>query len=135
MIHLPRWQSFTLYFSFTWSRIVSLNFGKARSVIFLSFVQIWGLAHQCYKKYNIFYILITSSKYLFLKYSQIHSITYAARFANFEGILSFSILSIIVADLLGNTCLLVIGAFRYNLFVSVFHGSLLVITLFWAIID
>ena len=33
-------------------------------------------------------------------------------------------------DLLGNTCLLVIGAFWSTLFVSVFQGSLLVIALF-----
>ena len=33
-------------------------------------------------------------------------------------------------DLFGNTCLLVIGAFRSTLFVSVFQGSLLVIALF-----
>ena len=52
------------------------------------------------------------------------------RFANFEGILGFSVPSIILADLLGNTCLLVIGAFRSTLFVSVFQGSLLVIALF-----
>ena len=54
----------------------------------------------------------------------------AARFANFEGILGFSILSIILADLLGNTCLLVIGAFWCTLFVSVLQGSLLVMVLF-----
>ena len=51
-------------------------------------------------------------------------------FANFEGILGISVLSIILANLLGNTCLLVIGAFRSTLFVSVFQGSLLVIALF-----
>ena len=33
-------------------------------------------------------------------------------------------------DLLGNTCLLVIGAFRSTMFVSVFQGSLLVIALY-----
>ena len=42
---------------------------------------------------------------------------------------------IILANLLGNTSLLVIGAFRSTLFVSVFQGSLLVIALFRAIID
>ena len=54
----------------------------------------------------------------------------AARFANFEGILGSSVSSIILADLLGNTCLLVIGAFRSSLFLSAFQGSLLVIALF-----
>ena len=43
--------------------------------------------------------------------------------------------SIILADLLGNTCLLVIGVFSSTLFVSVFQGSLLWITLFREIID
>ena len=40
--------------------------------------------------------------------------------------------SIILVDLLGNTCLFVIGAFRstFKLFVSVFQGSLPVIALF-----
>ena len=52
------------------------------------------------------------------------------RFANFEGILGFSVPSIILVDLLGNTCLLVRGACRCTLFVSVFQGSLLVIALF-----
>ena len=52
------------------------------------------------------------------------------RFANFEGILVVSVPSIILANLLGNTCLLVIGAFRSTLFVSVFQGSPLVIALF-----
>ena len=52
------------------------------------------------------------------------------RFANFKGILGFPVPSIILADLLGNRCLLVIGAFRSTLFVSVFQGSLLVIALF-----
>ena len=61
-----------------------------------------------------------------------NSLYRAARFANFEGILGFSVPSIILADLLGNTCLLVIGAFRSTLFVSVFQGSLLVIALFRA---
>ena len=59
-----------------------------------------------------------------------NSLYRAARFANFEGILGFSVPSVILADLLGNACLLVIaGAFRSTLFVSVFQGSLLVITL------
>ena len=43
--------------------------------------------------------------------------------------------SIILADLLGNTCLLVIGVFSSTLFVSVFQGSLLWTTLFRTIID
>ena len=59
----------------------------------------------------------------------------AVRFANFEGILGFSVSPIIVADLLGYTCLFVIGAFRSTLFVSVFQGSFLVIALFRATID
>ena len=42
---------------------------------------------------------------------------------------------IILTDLLRNTCLLVIGAFSSGLFVSVFQGSLLWITLFRTIID
>ena len=53
----------------------------------------------------------------------------AARFANFEGILGFSVPSVFKVDLLGNTCLLVIGAFRSTLFVSAL-GSPLVIALF-----
>ena len=52
------------------------------------------------------------------------------RFPFFEGVLVFLVPSINLADLLGNTCLLVIGAFRSTWFVSVFQGSLLVITLF-----
>ena len=59
----------------------------------------------------------------------------AARFANFEGILGFCVPSIILADLLGKTCLLVIVAFRSTLFVSVFQGSLVVIALFRTLID
>ena len=47
--------------------------------------------------------------------------------------LRFSVPSIILTDLLGNTCLLVIGAFRSTLLVSVFQGSLLVIALFRAV--
>ena len=46
--------------------------------------------------------------------------------------------SIILSDLLGSTCLLVIGAFQSTVFVPVFQGScdlLLVIALFLAIID
>ena len=58
-----------------------------------------------------------------------------ARFANFEGILGVSVPSIILANLLGNTCLLVIGAFRSTLFVSLFQGSLLVITQFRTVLD
>ena len=65
---------------------------------------------------------------------QPNSLYRAASFAKFKGILDFFVLSIILADLLGNTCLLVIGAFRSTLFVSVFQGSLLVIALFWAIV-
>ena len=50
--------------------------------------------------------------------------------------LGFSVPSIIVADLLGNTSLLVIGAFRSTLLlVSVFQGSLLVTALHREIID
>ena len=64
-----------------------------------------------------------------------NSLYRAACFANFEGILGFSVPSIILADLLGNKCLLVIGAFRSTLFVSVFQGSLLVTALFRAIVD
>ena len=60
---------------------------------------------------------------------------WAACFANFERILGFSVPSIILADLLGNKCLLVIGAFRSTLFVSVFQSSLLVIALFRAIVE
>ena len=40
-----------------------------------------------------------------------HSLYCAVRFAKFEGILGFSVPSIILADLSGNTCFLVIGAF------------------------
>ena len=64
-----------------------------------------------------------------------YSLCRAACFANFQGILGFSVSSIILADLLGNVCLLVIGAFRSTLFASVFQGSLLVIALFRAMID
>ena len=53
----------------------------------------------------------------------------AARFANFEGILGLSVPSIMLADPLGNKCLLVIGAFPLCLF-CVFQGSLLLIVLF-----
>ena len=49
--------------------------------------------------------------------------------------LGFSVPSIILADLLGNLCLLVIGAFRSALFVSVFQGLLLAIALFRAVFD
>ena len=42
----------------------------------------------------------------------------AAPFGTFEGIFRFSVLSIILANLLENTCLLVIGAFRSTLFFS-----------------
>ena len=50
--------------------------------------------------------------------------------------LGFSVPSIIVADLLGNTSLLVIGAFRSTLLlVSVFQGSLLVTALHREIIN
>ena len=60
----------------------------------------------------------------------------AACFVNFEGILGFSVPSIILADLLGNKCLLVTGAFRSTLFFfSVFQGSLLGIALFRAMVD
>ena len=59
-----------------------------------------------------------------------NSLYHAASFANFKGILGCFVPLIILADLLGNTCLLVIGAFRSTLFVSVFQGSLLVMTLF-----
>ena len=41
--------------------------------------------------------------------------------------LGFSVPSIILADVLGKKCLVVIGAFRSTLFVSVFQGSPLVI--------
>ena len=51
-------------------------------------------------------------------------------FSNFKGVLGFSVPSIILADLLGNTCLLVIGVFRSTWFVSVFQGLLIVIALF-----
>ena len=43
--------------------------------------------------------------------------------------------SIILADLLGHICLLVIGAFWSTLVVSVLQGSVLLIALFRAIID
>ena len=69
-------------------------------------------------------------------------------FLKFEGILGFSVPSIIFADLLGNTFLVervqkvmvcdlwyVIGGFWSVWFAFVFQGSLLVIVLFWAIID
>ena len=63
---------------------------------------------------------------------QPNSLYQAARFGNFEGILAFfcSVNHLHLADLLGNTCLFGIGAFRSTLFVSVFQGSLLVIALF-----
>ena len=38
--------------------------------------------------------------------AKLNSFYGAVRFANFEGILGFSVPSIILADLLGNTCLL-----------------------------
>ena len=46
-----------------------------------------------------------------------NSLYRAARFANFEGILGFSVPSVILADLLGNASLLVIGAFRSTLLI------------------
>ena len=52
-----------------------------------------------------------------------------------NSILGFYVPSIILTDLLGNTCLLVIDAFRSTLFISVFKGSLHVIALFRAIIE
>ena len=57
-------------------------------------------------------------------------ITFEGFITNFEGILGLSVPSIILADLLGNKCLLVTGAFPSTLLVSVFQGSLLVIALF-----
>ena len=81
------------------------------------------VSEKLYRNFNSFHKIKE-----FDIYSQIH-------FANFQGILGFSVPSIILADLLGNTCLLVIGAFRSTLFVSVFQGSLLVIALFRAMID
>ena len=66
---------------------------------------------------------------------QPNSLYRAARFPNFVGILGFSVPSFMLADLVGNRCLLVIGAFRCTLFASVFQDSLLVIALFRAIID
>ena len=56
-----------------------------------------------------------------------------SKFGTQKNILSLtfrSVPSFILADLLENACLLVIGVFRSTLFVSVFQGSLLVITLF-----
>ena len=76
------------------------------------------MVSKLYRNFNSFHKIKE-----FYIYSQI-------RFANFEGILGFSVPSIILADLLGNTCLLVIGAFRSTLFVSLFQGSLLVISLY-----
>ena len=72
---------------------------------------------------------------MFMEILQPNSLYQAACFANFERILGFSVPSIILADLLGNKCLLVFGAFRSTLFVSVFQGSLIVIALFRAIVD
>ena len=68
-------------------------------------------------------------------YSQICCITLLYAFCKLQRNFGFSALSIILADLLGNTCLLVIGAFRSTLFVSVFQGYLHVIALFRTIID
>ena len=53
---------------------------------------------------------------------QPNSLYCAVRLANFEGILGFSVASIIVTELVGSICLLLIGAFRSTLFVSVFQG-------------
>ena len=56
-----------------------------------------------------------------------------SKFGTQKNILSLtfrSVPSFILADLLENACLLVIGVFRSTLFVSVFQGSLLVIALF-----
>ena len=50
----------------------------------------------------------------------------AARFVNFEGFSCFCFPTII----LGNTCFIVIVAFRFSLFVFVFQGFLLVIDFF-----
>ena len=56
------------------------------------------------------------------------------RFANFKGNLAFSVLLIILADLLGKKCLLVIGVFQSTLFVSVFQGPLLLTELSQAMV-
>ena len=65
-----------------------------------------------------------SGVFIFWEYTkktlQPNSLYRAARFANFEGVLGFSVP---LADLLGNTCLLVIGAFSSTFFVSMFQGS------------
>ena len=61
------------------------------------------------------------------------NISLSVRQAALTFCLRFSVPSIILTELLGNTCLLVIGAFRSTLFVSVFRGSLLVIDLFRAV--
>ena len=73
---------------------------------------------------TFFYNMIFLAKFVVSRYA-------FCRLGNF----SFSVPSIIVADLLGNTSLLVIGAFRSTLFVSVFQGSLLVTALYREIID
>ena len=67
------------------------------------------------------YYPIANKTFQPISYSQIHCIAlHFFKTANFEGILGFSVPSITVADLLGKTRLLVISAFRYTLFVSVF---------------
>ena len=55
-------------------------------------------------------------------------------FPKVEGILGFSVLSVVLADLLGNTWF-VIGGFQSVLFAAYFKICFFVIVLFWAIID
>ena len=88
----------------------------------------WTLYRGDAKGNKNYFKLAAGSSYRGFELSP-NSLYRAARFANFEGILGFSVPSVILADLLGNACLLVIGAFRSTLFVSMFQGSLLVITL------
>ena len=63
-----------------------------------------------------------------------NSLYRAARFANFEGILGFSVPSIILADLLGNM-FICDGCISLHFVSFCVQGSLLVIALFRATID
>ena len=87
-------------YSFFWQKKTEIN---------------WNAHHKTHlhtmKVYNTRPVYILTIK-VFTEVLQPNSLHRATRFANSEGILGFSVPSIILAHLLGNTCLLVIGAFR-----------------------
>ena len=79
---------------------------------------------------------VNSNHFTLLQWNSLYR---AVDFANFEGILGFPVLSIILADLLGNMCCMsskghglwfLIGGFRFVLFVLCFKVNCIVIVLF-----